>query len=257
MIVDTHTHLQFAAFDADRAEVLARARAAGVGKLVVIGTDLADSAAAVALAAEYPGFLYATVGVHPNAGNGWDSSTLGELRRLAAAPQVVAIGEIGLDFYRDHCPHDRQREVFRAQQELALELGLPLVLHSRAAIEALDEELARGGGYDGALVVHCFTSHPELAGRFLDRGAYLGLDGPVTYPKAVECHEVARLVPLDRLVLETDCPFLAPQGLRGRRCEPAHLLQVAEAIAAQKGITLDEVSAATTANAAALFGWST
>lgn len=257
MLVDTHTHLHFPHFDEDRAEVIARAAAAGVTRLVAIGTDLPDSRAAVALAEAWPGVVWATVGVHPNAATDFGADSLAELRDLASHPSVVAIGEVGLDLFRDRCPVAMQQQAFAAQQRLALDLGLPLVVHSREAHEAVYQSLDEVGGFVTRVVVHCFTSHAPQMMRFAERGCWVGLDGPVTYPKAVEAHEVADLVPLDRLLLETDCPYLAPQKRRGKRCEPADVVAVAHEVARRRGLTLDEVAARTTANAMAFFGWET
>ncbi|NUP99811.1 MAG: TatD family hydrolase [Armatimonadetes bacterium] len=255
MLVDTHTHLQFPEFEPDRDEVIARALEHGVTRLVVIGTDLPSSRAAIELAERYPGRLFATVGVHPNAAVGFGAAALDELRGLAQREAVVAVGEVGLDFYRDRCPVEQQQAAFAAQQGLALELGLPLVIHSRHSFGAVYEALTAHGGFATTVVMHCFTSEPAAAERFLQAGCYLGMDGPVTYPKAAEAREVAAKVPLDRLLLETDCPYLAPQKFRGRRCEPWQVTQVADEVARVRGKDPSEIAAATSANAARVFGW--
>lgn len=257
MLVDTHTHIHFPQFDADRSEAIERALAAGVTRLVAIGTDLPDCRAAVALAEAWPGVVWATVGVHPNAAIDFGAEALAELRDLAQHPSVVAIGEVGLDLYRDRCPFDQQRAAFAAQQELALELGLPLVVHSREAHDAVYGALDETGGFAARVVVHCFTTHPEQMARFAARGCWIGMDGPVTYPKAADAHAVAEQAPLDRLLLETDSPYLAPQRKRGKRCEPADVLAVAQEVARRRGLPVDELAARTTANAAAFFGWET
>lgn len=256
MLVDTHTHLQFPDYDADREAVLARAWAAGVTRLVVVGTDLASSRQAVALAARHEGRVFATVGIHPHDAGRLDEDDWAELRALAARRHVVAIGETGLDYYRNHCSPAAQLEAFERQQALALELGLPLVIHCREAHQAVYDALAQGGGFGTRVQMHCFTTHPELLPPFLDRGCWLGTDGPVTYPKADEARAIAAAVPLDRLLLETDCPYLAPQRHRGRRCEPSHVREVAQAVAALRDLPLNQLIAATSANAAAFFGWS-
>ena len=256
MLVDTHTHLQFDAFAGDLAEVLARAREAGVGRVVVCGTELANSRQAVALAAQWPGLVAATVGVHPSEAASLDAAVLAELRELAQRPEVVAIGEIGLDFYRDYCPRELQRAAFRAQQELALELGLPMVIHARGALAETYELLRAGGGFRTRVVMHCFLDEPEAAEQFVAAGCWLGTDGPITYPKAEAAREVVRRTPLERLLVETDCPYLAPQGWRGKRCEPAQVRAVAEMVAAVRGTTFEEVAAVTTAAAAQVFAWS-
>jgi len=255
MLVDTHTHLQFPAFDADREAVLARAWAAGVARLVVVGTDLPSSRAALALAKSHPGRVWATVGFHPHEAQRLDAAALAELGRLACEPEVVAIGEVGLDYYRDHCPRAAQHEALRRQMALALARRLPLVIHSRDALDEIDAELEQGGGYGTRVVLHCYTSHPEEVSRFAERGCWLSVSGPVAFPRATDAHEVAATVPADRLLLETDCPYLAPPPHRGQRAEPAHVRRVAEAVARLRGATADEVIAMTGANAAAFFGW--
>ena len=257
MLVDTHTHLHFPQFDDDRDAVIERALAAGVTRMVAIGTDLADSAQAIALAAAWPGVIYATVGVHPNVANDFDDDTRRALADLAAHDSVVAIGEVGLDFFRERCPVDQQRRAFIAQQELALELGLPLVVHGRESHDAVYDALDEAGGFGTRVVVHCFTSHAPQMLRFAERGCWVGVDGPITYPKATDAHEVADQVPTERLLLETDCPYLAPQRRRGKRCEPADVVAVAQEMARRRNLDLDQIAARTTANAAAFFGWET
>ena len=255
MLVDTHTHLQFPPFDADREEVLARARAAGVARLVVVGTDLADSRAAVSLAAAHPGLLWAAVGFHPCNAAACTPEALAEIKDLARRPEVVAIGEIGLDYHWDTCPRDVQAAVFAQQQSLALELDLPIIVHSRDAHADCYAQLESGGGFGGRVVLHCFSEGRAYAERFLARGCWLDLDGPVTYPKAADAQHVAAEVPLERLLLETDCPYLAPQRVRGKRCEPAHVRDVAEAVAMRRDMNVEEVIAATGRAAATFFGW--
>ncbi|MBI2302308.1 MAG: TatD family hydrolase [Armatimonadetes bacterium] len=254
-LIDTHTHLQFRAFDADRDAVLQRAAEAGVERIVVVGCDLPSSRAAVALAAEHAGRVYAAVGVHPHEAASLDAVGLAELRRLAARPGVVAIGECGLDYYRDRCPRDVQQRAFALQQRLAVELGLPLVVHSREAVDDVLRSLAEKGGSRTRVVLHCFTTDPEAAERVVAAGCWLGMDGPVTYPKATDAHRIAQEVPLARLLLETDCPYLAPQAVRGKRCEPAHVRAVAERVAELRGMECEELAAATAASAAEFFGW--
>ncbi|MCC7494045.1 MAG: TatD family hydrolase [Fimbriimonadaceae bacterium] len=255
MLVDTHTHLQFEAYAADRAAVVQRAVAAGVGRLVVIGCDLASSALAVELAAAWPGTVWAAVGVHPHEAASLDAAALTALRELAQRPGVVAIGECGLDWFRDRCPRPAQLAAFTAQQQLAVELGLPLVVHCREAHDDVYAALRAGNGFATRVVLHCYTTRPQTVARFVDAGCYVGTDGPLTYPRAEDAREVVRLVPRDRLLLETDCPFLAPQPYRGQRCEPAHLVAVNAALATVWGCDEAAAAAQTTANAAAFFGW--
>lgn len=255
MLIDTHCHLNFPTLLGNLTEVLARAASAGVERIVVVGTTVADSSVAVELAAAHPGRLYATVGVHPHEAASLDDATLSELRRLAARPGVVAIGETGLDFYRNRAPEAVQRESFRRQIGLARELALPLVIHSRAALAACDEVLLAEGGYDGRVVMHCFTTEPDWARRFADRGCWLSLGGPVTYPSAEDARQIVREAPSGRLMLETDSPYLAPQSVRGRRCEPAHVREVAVAAAQARGVAVDELIESTGAASAAFFAW--
>lgn len=249
-LVDSHAHLDDGAFDADRGAVVARAREAGVGAIVNVGYSEARWASTAALCATYPE-IYAVLGWHPHEVSSWEPAASGRLRAALAGPKVVGLGEIGLDFYRDYAPHDRQREAFRTQLALAREVELPIVVHSRAAEDEVVATLAEIGASAG--VLHSFSGGLDTARRALDLGLHLSLTGPVSYPKAEHQRDLARLIPLDRLLLETDCPYLAPQPKRGRRNEPAFVRFTAEAIAAARGESLDAVVAATTANACRLF----
>ncbi len=251
-LVDTHAHLNSREFDGDRPEVLRRAAEAGVEWIVDVGADLAGSRRAVALAAAEP-HVWAAVGVHPHDAAMFDAAALNELRALAADGRVLAIGEIGLDYYRDLSPRPLQREALAAQLALAQDLGLPVIVHDR---DAHDDTLAMlrsaaGRGLRG--VMHCFSGGPELARDVLDLGLYIGIAGPVTYPKASRLAEVVRLAPLERLLVETDCPYLAPQAYRGRRNEPAYVRLVAERVAELRGLPLAEVGRITSDNARDLF----
>jgi TatD DNase family protein len=251
-LFDTHAHLHFPEYVGDRAAVLARARAAGVRGIVTIGTDLATSAAAIALAAEEAD-VWASVGVHPHDAAGADAAVLAEIERMAGASRVVAVGEIGLDFFRDLSPRPVQVDVFRRQLELARRVALPVLIHCRdahAETLAILAEL-RAGELGG--VMHCFSGDVEVARRCLDLGLFISLAGPITYRNARALPEVARFVPGDRLVVETDCPFLPPEGHRGQRNEPAYLALTAARVAALRGEPLDRLAAATTDNARALF----
>jgi TatD DNase family protein len=249
-LFDTHTHLNVEAYDADRPAVLERARQAGVGEMLVVGFDLESSRAALALAAE-PG-LYAAAGIQPHYAGETGRSELEQLRRLAQRPGVVALGEIGLDYYRNRAPYPDQQRLFRAQLEMARELGLPVVIHSReAAADTLAILREAGRPVDG--VMHCYSGTLEQAREFLALGLYISIAGPVTYPKAAKTWEVAAQVPLDRLLIETDCPWLTPQRYRGKRNEPAYVREVAARIAELRGLALEELAAATARNARALF----
>jgi TatD DNase family protein len=252
-LFDTHAHLHFPDFDADRDAMLARARAAGVCRMLTIGTDAPTSRAALALAAREPG-VWATAGVHPHDAGESDESALAEVERLAAEPRVVAIGEIGLDFFRNLSPRDAQERVFRRFVAHARRLGKPVVVHCRDAhaetLAVLAEE--RVGEVGG--IMHCFSGDVAIARRCLDLGLAISLAGPVTYPKARALPDVARFVPGDRLVIETDCPFLPPQGYRGKRNEPAYLAITAARVAELRGEPADALARRASDNARRLLG---
>jgi TatD DNase family protein len=251
VLIDSHAHLDDGAFDDDRAAVIARAREAGIGAIVNVGYNEERWATTAALCAAYPE-VFAVLGVHPHDATSWGEETAARLRAALGGPKVVGLGEIGLDFYRDYAPHERQRVAFRAQLSLAGELNLPVVIHSRAAEDEVVATLAEAGVLRG--VLHSFSGALATAERALDLGLHLSLTGPVSYPKAEHQRELARRIPLDRLLLETDCPYQAPQALRGRRNEPPFVSYTAEAIARARGVAVEEIIAATGANAVRLFG---
>lgn len=253
-LIDTHCHLDFDRFDADRPAVVARAREAGLAHIIVPALDLDNTAAVVSLTEQYPGVL-AAVGVHPNSAAGWQPDWLDTIRDAAAHANVVAIGEIGLDYYWDRTPPATQHAAFRAQLELAAELELPVIIHNRDATSDLlrllgESPLARR---PRAGVLHSFSADREAAEAAVALGFYIGITGPVTFKKADVLREVATAVPLDRLLIETDAPFLTPQPHRGKRNEPAYVRYVAEAIAAVRETSIDQIAAATTENARRLF----
>lgn len=251
-LFDTHCHLDVPAFDADRAAALARARAAGVQYIMNPAYDLVSSRRAVDLARVERGVV-AAVGVHPNDAAGFGEPHLAELRALASAPGVAAIGEIGLDYHWDTVPRDAQAQAFLAQLALAREMNLPVIIHCREAYGDLLALLrAHGGGLAG-LLLHAFAGSREDLDAALALGAYIGIGGPVTYPKAHALREVVRVIPLDRLVLETDAPYLAPQAHRGRRNEPAYLAEIAHHVAALRGLSVDEIAQITLDNGRRLF----
>ncbi|MDY7040798.1 MAG: TatD family hydrolase [Chloroflexota bacterium] len=260
MLIDTHAHLDFPQFDPDREEVIARALDAGVEVIVNVGTDLASGRASVDLAEQHQA-IHASVGVHPHDAKTVSQRELGELRELAAHPKVVAIGEIGLDFYRDLSPRDVQRRVFRQQLALAAETGKPVIIHDREAhaevreilrdwVHSLPENspLARHPG-----TLHCFSGDLEMAQEMITLGFFIGVDGPLTYRNARRLPEIVRALPVERLLIETDAPYLTPHPHRGKRNEPAYVRLVAEAIARIKEISLGKVERMTTDNARALF----
>jgi TatD DNase family protein len=258
-LVDTHAHLDFSKFDDDRAAAIDRARAAGVAAIVNVGVDLNSSRRAVRLAEQYES-IYAAVGMHPHDAKKLDGATLAELRELAQKPTVVAVGEIGLDYYRDLSPREVQRRAFQAQLAWAAKLGKPVIIHDRDAHEEIMNTLTKwaqgltSSTLSGRLgVLHTFSGDLDMAKRAIDLGFYISISGPVTYRNARQLPEIVRALPLDRLLVETDCPFLAPEPHRGKRNEPAYTRLVAKRIAELKGIPFDDLARATTTNAHRLF----
>jgi TatD DNase family protein len=252
-LTDTHCHLDLAEFDPDRGAVVERARRAGVVRILVPGLDLAGSRRAAELARSDAMIRFAP-GIHPHGSAEFTPRTLEELRALAREPGVVAIGEIGLDYYRNLAPHNLQQEAFRAQLSLARELGLPAIVHIREAEEdALAGLAAAGSGLRG--VVHAFSGGRGLAERLGELGFYFGIGGPLTYPGAARLRETFRTLPPDRILLETDAPYLPPEGNRGRRNEPALVLAVARKAAAEREVDAAGWARLTRANADKLFAW--
>ncbi|NLO04650.1 MAG: TatD family hydrolase [candidate division WS1 bacterium] len=264
MLIDSHAHLTDRKLMSDLRNVLDRAGEAELGAIVTVGADPADSRAVARLVEEVPRkqaegghdwpFVYGAIGVHPHDAKVMSDDVLAELADLAAGERIVAIGECGLDFYRDLSPRDQQEVAFAQQIQLALELDLPLVVHSRDAHEQTLAILEREGGGKLRGIMHCFSGDMKIAERTLALGMHISIAGPVTYPNARALAEVATQVPLDRLLVETDCPYLTPQRYRGKRNEPAYVMYVAEAIAELRGVSFDEVARATTQNAAELLG---
>jgi TatD DNase family protein len=251
MLADSHAHIDDERFDADREEVVARASAAGVSLIVNIGADMASSARSVALAEQYPG-VYAAVGMHPHDAKDIRETDYLQLDRWTRHPKVVAIGEIGLDYHYDLSPRPVQKEVFLRQLDLARKTGKPFIIHEREAhADMLDIIRYAARGLNG--VFHCFSGSVETAREYLKMGFYISVAGPVTFPKSVKTKEVAKAVPLDRLLVETDSPYLTPQPFRGKRNEPAYVRLVAEEIANLRHISLAELAETTTANVRRLF----
>lgn len=252
MLIDTHAHLDFPEFVNDLERVLERARKVGVTEVVTIGIDLASSEKAVELSHAHPE-IYATVGIHPHGAATLSGKQVQALESLAEKERVVAIGEMGLDFYRDRQPRATQRQCFRQQLEIACKTRLPAVFHIREAHADFftvikDYASSLSGG-----VLHCFSGDWGVAKRCLDLGFYLSIPGTVTFPKAEIQHEVVRQVPLDRLLLETDAPYLAPVPYRGKVNEPAFVLYTANKVAELRGCSLEEVAQQTTINAHTVF----
>jgi TatD DNase family protein len=278
VLTDTHCHLDLSKFEPDRPEVLKRAQEAGVARILIPGLNLTSSRAAVKLAGSHP-MLFAAVGVHPTEAQTWTEGTREELRQLAASPagrgaggegKIVAIGEIGLDYYWDSAPREMQRAVLQEQLTLAAELGLPVVLHMREAKEAREEPcaadlleilgrwvagLAKVPLKDRPGVLHSFSGGLETARSVIRLGFYIGVTGPVTFANAPERQELVAALPLERLLIETDAPFLAPHPRRGRRNEPAYVRLIADKIAVLHSCPAEQVAEITTENAGKLFGW--
>jgi len=246
-VTDTHAHLDACAESAG--ELIRRARAAGVGRIVSVGSGLDSCLETLAIAARYEG-VFAALGVHPHQADEPDADRLDELKQLLDHERAVAIGETGLDFYRDYAPRDRQRVLFEQQLELAAELDKPLVVHTRAASEETAAALEQ---YAGTVVLHCFSA-PELLPIALERGYYVSFAGNVTYPKAEGLREAARRVPRNRLLAETDSPYLSPQPRRGRPNEPANVVHTVAALAEARNEEPAALAAQLDANAAAAFG---
>lgn len=256
MLIDTHTHLDDARYDGDREAMIARARESGIETFVTIGCDLETSRAAVAMAERYP-FVYATVGVHPHEVKRIEDGWYDELRRLAAHAKVRAFGEIGLDYHYNNSPPEEQRTRFREQVNLAHELRLPLVIHTREAQEDTIAILREENARDIGGVFHCFTGDAWLAKDALDLGFHLSFSGVITFQNATMLREVARTVPMDRILIETDCPYLTPVPHRGKRNEPAYVRLVAEKLAEVKSqiepMDFETIAHASSANARRLF----
>jgi TatD DNase family protein len=252
MWIDSHAHLEMDDFNADRSRVIERAHRQGVTGIITIGTDLESSRQALALAKTYT-FLRATVGFHPHEARSFSSDLLPQLAALAEDPGVVAIGEIGLDFFRNLSPRKQQKETFRQMIHLAKEASLPIIIHDRDAhqevLTILREENAREVGG----VFHCFSGDWEMARQCLDLNFFLSITGAVTYKKGSILEEVVRFAPLKSLLLETDAPYLAPHPFRGKRNEPAYLLHTAEHVARIRGMDLAELSRAILENTSRAF----
>jgi TatD DNase family protein len=249
-VIDSHTHLDRG--PAPEAELVAAARAVGVKRILTIGIDARSRQAALAAADRFDD-VYAAIGHHPNNATGYDDTITEELRELAAHPRCLAIGETGLDDYRDYAPRADQERAFAAQIGLARELGKPLVIHTRAAEDDTISTLAEHAqGLE--VILHCF-SMPTRLEECLDHGWWISFAGNVTYPKAQDLAEAAEQVPLDRLLVETDAPYLTPEPMRKHRNQPAYVVHTARFVAERRGIAYEELEAAVEANAARLLGW--
>jgi TatD DNase family protein len=245
-VIDTHAHLDACEEPADA--LIERALAAGVNRIVAVGSGIESCRSALEIAERHDG-VHAALGIHPHQAGNAEAGRLDELRELLGHHHAVAVGETGLDYYRDYAPRDRQRALFEAELELAAALGKPVVVHSRAADDDTASALA---GFPGTVVLHCFSS-PGLLEVALERGYYVSFAGNVTYPKAYDLRGSARLVPGDRILAETDSPYLSPQPRRGKPNEPANVVHTVAALADARGDDLRELEARIEANAAAAF----
>lgn len=250
-MIDTHAHLQWPDFDKDREQAIERAFTAGIRAIVSIGYDINASREAVRIAENHDG-IYAAVGVHPHNAKTLDPQAVGSIRKLAEDPKVVAIGEIGLDYYRDLSPRTQQKEAFRRQMDLAMELEMPVIIHDREAHSDV-LQILRMYRNNVTGVMHCFSGSLEMAGEAIDLGYLISLAGPVTFPNARKLHQLVQQLPEESVVLETDCPWLAPQSKWGKRNEPAFILETAGKVAELKGIPFDELVEATSRNAKRAF----
>lgn len=253
MLIDAHAHLDDRRFNRDRERMIKSLGEDGVELVVNNGSDLQTSIAGINLAEKYDN-IYATVGVHPHETKSMDDTTIEALRQLAQHEKVVAIGEIGLDFHYDNSPRDVQRKWFKRQLELAKELDMPVTIHSRSAAQECFDMIKEA--QDGSLrgVMHCYSDSVELAKEYLKLGFYISLAGPVTFKNSKVSKEVAKLIPMDRLLVETDSPYLTPEPNRGRRNEPAYVRYVAGEIADLKGVSFEDLVEATNRNAKEFYG---
>ncbi len=258
-VIDIGLNLTHKSFQSDLPQVVDRAIAVGVAQMILTGTTLAGSEEACSLAERFPGRMYSTAGIHPHHASEFNAETLAELKALAAKKTVVAIGECGLDFFRNYSPQDEQRSCFREQLELAKELGLPVFLHERDAHEAFAEILEPAVASLQGAVVHCFTGNPASLHQYLEMGCFIGVTGWVCDERrGGELRELVPEIPLDRLMIETDAPYLSPRDLRPKpkstRNEPCHLPHIGKVIAELRGIDYTTLARSTTENARRFFG---
>ena len=260
MLIDSHAHLDAPNYDADRAEVIDRARRAGVEiMLEICGSDISKGSldAGLKLVEEYP-FIYGAVGAHPHEASLYDDALEQKLLAMSEREKVIGWGEIGLDYHYDYSPREVQRRVFSRQLRLALERRLPAIIHTREAeddtIKILREDWMGAGGDAVGGIIHCFTGTQRLADAALEMGFYISFSGALTFKNAADLRNVARAIPMERLLVETDCPFLAPLPHRGKRNEPAFVRETAAKLAELKGVSVEEIARATSENFRGLFG---
>ncbi len=251
-LIDSHAHLDAGQFVRDLPQVLERARQRGVKYIITVGTDLSSSIKAIEIASRYPS-VYASVGVHPHDADKMEEILFGKLEELARQPRVVAIGETGLDYYRNYSPRPKQQQLFRQQIKLAKEVGLPLIIHQRHAQEELLAIMDEEKGWEGGGVMHCFSGSEQYARRCLEKEFYLSFAGNITFPKATLLRGIARETPMERILIETDSPYLAPPPYRGRRNEPSYVEIIAQKIAELKGLSVEQCGKMVTANLQRVF----
>ena len=250
MLFDTHAHMNDPAFDPDREELLLSLQTAGVENVMNVGCCLDSSKDCIAMAEKYP-FVYASVGSHPDSAAEVDEAVLEQYRQMAKHPKVRAIGEIGLDYYYEDIPREIQQKAFRLQMELARQVDLPVIIHERDAHDDGMRIVKEFKGITG--VFHCYSGSAEMARQLVNMGWYIGFTGVLTFKNARKAVETAQQIPLERIVLETDCPFMAPEPFRGKRNHPGYLYRMAERLAELRGISVEEVHAITTENAKRLY----
>lgn len=246
MFADTHVHFHFPEFDADREQAIQAARQAGVELFINVGTDVKSSEASLKLAQQYPDF-YASAGLHPHEASQSTPAMMQQFEKMLSHPRVVAIGEVGLDFFRDHSPQDKQIQVFKDFIRLHKKTGKPLIMHCRDAYEKLIEILKSDCPARGA--IHCFSSDRPMMQKLADMGLYISFAGPLTYKKNDALREACRHCPIDQLLFETDAPFLPPQSKRGQRNESKYMIETLQVAAKLRGMSLQELGEKTTANA--------
>jgi len=251
MFIDSHAHIQLDRFDSDRSLVIERAKNSQVSIILVVGFDISTSHLAVELADRYD-HIYATVGLHPHDAKRFTPQTLREIALLAEHPKVVALGEMGLDYHRNLSPKSVQKRVFEEQLDLATQLDLPIVVHNRNAFDDILSILENHSQLTGG-VLHCFSENTKSMDRVIDVGFHIGIGGPVTYKKSQDLKQVVKVMPADSFLIETDCPWLAPQLRRGKRNEPAYITEIATKIAELRQVTIESVGQTSSQNFRKLF----
>jgi TatD DNase family protein len=253
MLIDSHAHLDMKDFEDDLQEVLDRALQGGITHIITIGIDLSSSLKSLELANRYD-FIFSSIGYHPHNSDHIDSHSLNELSKLVSEQKIVAWGEIGLDFYRLYSPPDRQVDMFERQLEMAVQFNLPVIIHNRQADKELLDILKKRLPEKNRGVIHCFSGDYDLAMELIDMGYYISIPGTVTYKNALKVHDVSSRIPLERMLIETDAPFLAPVPKRGKRNEPLFVTYTAQKIAQLRDMDFEEVAHQTSKNAELLFG---